>query len=172
MSTPRAVYLVGFMGAGKSAVGERVAERTGRELVDTDRLVERQDGRPIARIFAESGEPRFRELERAVLERLSARSGLVVAAGGGLFLSRENRRRIRDHGLSVWLDVDLPTAVARVGRDAARPLWDPADPIRFRALFERRRAVYALADRRVDASGAAPEEVAERILRWIPGVFR
>ena len=163
------VFLVGFMAAGKSSVGRVLAARLGWTFADTDALVERGEGLSVEEIFRQRGEGRFREAESAALASLGAVEHVVVAAGGGLFLGVENRRAVRTLGRSVWLDVSLGLARARTGGGAGRPLWSE-DPLRLRAMFEKRRAAYALADARVDASDGHPEAIAARILA-IPRVF-
>ena len=161
--TPPRVFLVGFMGSGKSAVGRALAELTGFPFVDTDDAVQRAEGVPIEEIFRRRGEGAFREAEWKALQAVAEIAPAVVATGGGLFLGVENRRLVRRLGRSVWLDVPLEVAAARVGPSSGRPLWSE-DPLSLRALFERRRAVYALADARADASRAAPGEIAREIL--------
>jgi shikimate kinase len=161
------VYLVGFMGCGKSEVGRRLAEKMGWAFEDTDEIVETREGRSIARVFAESGEARFREVERRILDELSVRTGVVVATGGGLFLEAPRRALMRRTGVIVWLDASLETIRARLGSGDGRPLWSREEPIAMRALYEKRRAAYALADCRVDASAADPTEVASRILERV-----
>jgi shikimate kinase len=163
VSDDRPIYLVGFMGSGKTEVGRRLAARLGWALVDTDVLVEQREGRTIERIFEESGEGCFREAEWRALESLADVRRTVIATGGGLYLGAAQRRFIRRHGVSVWLDVTLEAARARAGGGETRPLWRPEDPPAFRAFFEKRRAAYALADCRVDVSSAGPEALAERI---------
>jgi len=162
VTLPR-IFLVGFMGAGKSAVGRALAELAGLPFVDTDDAVERAEGMPIEEIFRGRGEGAFREAEGKALASLAETDSVVVATGGGLFLGVENRRLVRRLGRSVWLDVPLDVAATRVPRSSGRPLWSE-DPLTLRALFERRRAAYALADARVDASRAAPGEIARGIL--------
>jgi len=148
------------MGAGKSTVGRRLAERLGRSFVDTDELVEREARSPVERIIREAGEGAFRELEERALLALGDARGLVVATGGGLFLGARQRRRMKRLGTVVWLDVRPEVAAARVGAADGRPLWNLDDPVDFRLGFDRRRAVYALADVRVDAEGE-PDVVVE-----------
>lgn len=164
MMIDRSIFLVGFMGAGKTAAGRALASVMGRALVDTDDLVESRAGCSIERIFRESGEGRFRELEREALESLAGRKELVVATGGGLFLGVVQRRFLRAEGTTVWIDVPLEVARARLGVGGARPLWATGDQVALRAFYERRRVAYALADVRVPGAGATPEEVARRIL--------
>ena len=162
-SADRTVFLIGFMGSGKTTAGQRLASHLARPFHDTDRLVEQQAGRSIERIFEESGEAEFRRLEWEVLRSLDAREPAVVAAGGGLFDAPEPRRLMRRRGLTIWLQVPSSVALERVGRGAGRPLWQTRDPITFRAFFERRAAAYALAERRIDASGD-PDSVVQRLL--------
>jgi shikimate kinase len=163
------VFLVGFMGAGKSAAGRIVAERSGLPFVDTDRLVEERAGMAIERVFEERGEGAFRELEWRALLSLAEGGPLVAATGGGLFLGFAQRRFIRRHGTSVWLDVPLEECRRRVGAGQGRPLWPAGDPVALRALFDKRRAAYALAAHRVAGCPGNPGEVAGRILAAIGG---
>src|SRR5262245_48339114 len=135
------VFLVGFMGSGKSAVGRALAELAGLSFVDTDQAVERAEGMTIEEIFRERGEGAFRAAEWKALQSLADTGPAVVATGGGLFLGVENRRLVRRLGRSIWLDVPLEVAAARVGPSSGRPLWSQ-DRLTLRALFERRRAAY------------------------------
>jgi shikimate kinase len=161
---PRPVFLVGFMGSGKSATGRELARIVGFEFVDTDELVVASEGRPIEEIFRESGEGAFREAEWRALRSVAGRRGLVVATGGGAFLGTVQRSFMKSEGTTVWLDVPYEVARTRVGPGAGRPLWNPEqDEIAFRALFERRRAAYALAHVRVDAAAGGPAELARQI---------
>lgn len=153
------------MGAGKTAVGRALADRLRWAFVDTDEEVERAAGAPVERIFREHGEGRFRELEWQVLLGVAGATSTVVATGGGLFLAIAHRRRIRCSGTSAWLDVPLELVRARLDGDAARPLWRgrDQDALAMRALFERRRTTYALADLRIDASRGTVVEIARRM---------
>ncbi len=169
MPGDRRIFLIGFMGAGKSVVARALADLLGWRVVDTDREVERAEGRSIDAIFRESGEGAFRRAEWEALQALNGAEGIVVATGGGLFLGAEQRRWMKRRGRTVWLDVPLEIAAERVGDGDDRPLWFPSDPADFRAFFEKRRAVYALAEARVDAGIGTPEAVAERIRDRLKG---
>jgi shikimate kinase len=166
------VYLVGFMGSGKSEIGRSLAEKLGWAFEDTDEIVETLEGRTIERIFAESGEARFREVERRVLGEVSGRTGRVVATGGGLFLNPQRRALMRGTGAIVWLDASLESIRERLGSGDGRPLWSHEEPLAMRALYEKRRAAYALADCRVDASAAGLTEIASRILARVRPFLR
>ncbi len=161
------LFLVGFMGAGKTTAGRALAGRLGWEFEDTDELVERALGRAVESIFREAGEGRFREAEWDALRSLHGRRRVVVATGGGLFLGVPQRAFIRANGLSCWLDAPQHVVTARVETGGARPLWAAEDALARRVLFERRRAAYALADCRVDASRGGADALARGIeARW------
>ena len=171
--TPDApLFLVGFMGAGKSTVGRLLASRWGWEFVDTDALVEQAEGRSIETIFAAAGEGRFREAEWAALTGLAGRKRLVAATGGGLFLGRAQRSFVQAEGVSCWLDAPLSVVAERVRHLDARPLWPADDALSRRAFFERRRAAYALADLHVDASAGGADDVATAVAAAHSGFWR
>ena len=129
--------LIGFMGAGKSTIGREVAERTARPFVDTDQEIERRHG-PIPELF-ERGEAEFRRLEEQVVAEALAGPDAVIALGGGAILSEATRERLRAQAFTVWLDVDVDAAWARV-RGSDRPLAQREED--FRRLFETRRPLY------------------------------
>ncbi len=156
------IYLVGFMGTGKSSVGLRLAERLGWAFCDLDSEIERVAGETIGDMFRNRGEARFRRLESDELRRVSASRGTVVALGGGAFCSEENRRVIGDTGTSVWLDASLEMIMARCAGDSSRPLF--GDRHAMAALLDSRRPAYGLADLRIDIEGLEVEEIADRIL--------
>jgi shikimate kinase len=161
------IFLVGFMASGKSTVGRALARSLGWRLLDTDDLVEQQENRSVERIFKESGEAFFRRAECQVLRSLEDLRRAVVATGGGLFLGYDSRRWMIDHGRTVWLDLPLEAARRRIdggrGERRVRPLWEGSDTVALRALFEKRRAVYALTELRVDAATGSTRDVAARI---------
>ena len=159
--SPRPVFLIGFMACGKTTVGRLLAAELDCGFLDTDDLVERREGRSIERVFAESGEGRFRRAEWEALLSLDGIERTVVATGGGAFLGHLQRRWMIERGRTVWLDVPLEVARRRTEAEGpggrGRPLWRVHDPLALRALFERRRAAYALAEIRVDAAPPALE---------------
>ncbi len=157
------LFLVGFMGSGKSTVAALLAARTGRPHVELDEEIEKRTGRSIVELFSSDGEGRFRQIEEETLAGLEQAPPSIVATGGGAFLGVANRQRMRVLGLTVWLDVLLEDARRRVGDGSGRPMWRDDDPIAFRAFFEHRRATYALADCRVLTSQKPPETLANEI---------
>jgi shikimate kinase len=165
----RSVFLVGFMGAGKSSVGRQLASDLGWPFLDTDAEVERRSGRPIEAIFAEDGERRFRQLEWDVLERAACAGPAVIATGGGLFLGAGPRRWMKRTGVTVWLDVPLETCRARLGSGSGRPLASGRDSIDFRAFFERRRACYALAELVIPLPALGVPEAAALVAERVSG---
>ena len=159
------IYLVGFMAAGKTTVARRVAERLEWRAEDIDELIEARERRTVAEIFAKNGESYFRAIERDILRLLLPLRHCVVATGGGTFMDPDNRSAINLDGVSVWLDVPLEELVARLPADGRRPL--AADRAQMERLFAVRQIAYASAQLRVDARGAHPEAVAERIIEAV-----
>lgn len=158
------LYLVGFMGAGKSTVARALARRLGWRLEDIDERIEAREGRRISQIFAEKGEPYFRQLERLVLGELLPTRQVVVATGGGTFVEPDNRALMLNDGAVAWLDLAFADVIARVPADGRRPL--AADRMQMEQLYERRRLAYCQAHVRIDASKPL-EETIERVLDWI-----
>ncbi|MDX1500928.1 MAG: shikimate kinase [Thermoanaerobaculia bacterium] len=158
------IYLIGFMGAGKTTAGRRLARRLGLAFVDLDAEIEAEAGRSVAEIFAAEGEAGFRERERRALGRVAAGPEAVVATGGGLPLSPANRDLMRATGVTVWLDPGVETAITRLagapGRE--RPLF--ADAEEARRLYRRRTPAYRTADHRLRIGPEeGPHRVATRI---------
>lgn len=158
------VVLVGPPGAGKSTVGQVVAERLGVAYRDTDADIERTAGKPIPEIFFDDGEPRFRALEREAVRSALAEHRGVLSLGGGAIMDDETRERLSGCPV-VFLDVALADAVKRVGLDAPRPLLAVNPRARWRELMEHRRPMYTEVARAVVTTGGrTPEEVAEAAL--------
>ncbi|WP_159716079.1 shikimate kinase [Geminicoccus flavidas] len=151
------VVLVGLMGAGKSAVGRRMAAILHAPFIDADDAIVEAAGMSVPDIFASHGEAEFRALERRVIARLLAGPPHVLALGGGAFVDPLTRERVRASGFSVWLRAELDTLVARtVRKKGSRPLLETGDPRTILAeLMERRHPVYAEAAMVID-SGDQP----------------
>jgi shikimate kinase len=170
MDEPERVVLVGFMGAGKSAVGAALARLLGWGFHDMDREIERRHGRPVAAIFADRGEAFFRSEEEAVAREASRLRRHVIAAGGGAFAQARTREILREGAVVVWLRADLETLLKRIPDDGSRPL--AASRERMAELLGAREASYRGADVAVDASSPGPEEVARRVARALEDLGR
>ena len=137
------IYLVGMMGAGKTTLGKALAQKMGHEFLDTDRLLVERTGVPVATIFEIEGEPGFRRRESAVLAEVARREGCVVATGGGIVLSEDNRRLMRESGTVVYLRARLENLWERTRHDTSRPLLATANPrATLESLLEQREPLY------------------------------
>lgn len=169
----RHVYLTGYRGSGKSSVGRLLAKRTGRPWIDLDDEIERESGREIRDIFAKEGEAGFREIEQAVLERVAGMPAQIVSLGGGAVLREANRKRIRDTGICIWLRIDAPTALRRLGRDRSTPSRRPALtslPLRseIETLLAQREPLYReVADHEIETRGQRVTTIVQRVLEAI-----
>jgi len=145
------LYLVGFMGSGKTTIGRHLAHRLGWGFFDLDHEIEAAEKTTIARLFDTRGEPEFRRIESEVLRQhvywIERGRPAVLALGGGAFVDAANRELILQNGVAIWLDCPFERIQQRVGETTDRPL--ARDAQRFAALYESRREVYALADVRI-----------------------
>ncbi|MCH2395639.1 MAG: shikimate kinase [Oceanibaculum sp.] len=168
---PKTIALVGLMGAGKSAVGRRLAARMGLPFIDADTAIEEAAGCTIEEIFARHGEPEFRDGERRVIQRLLESEPLhVLATGGGAFVNVQTRARLKQQAVTIWLRADLETLLERVAKRSNRPLLKQGDP---RAVLEKliadRYPIYAEADIVVDTAPGPVEETVDRVLAALTG---
>jgi len=159
----KVIYLLGFMGSGKSTVGKMLARMLGWPFIDLDTVIEAGQGLSIREIFENSGEPFFRQIERAALTEASKAEPSVIALGGGTFAQPANIDLIRESGgTTVWLDCPPEVLRARCQGLQNRPLF--RDEESFTQLLTQRIPCYGLADFRISTEGRKPEEVVEQIL--------
>ena len=156
------IYLVGFMGSGKTAVGRRIAKRLGRPFVDLDAEIERTSGKTVRAIFEADGEAAFRERESLFLEATSSLPDAVVATGGGCYIREDNRRVISRLGSAVFLDVPLARLLARLAEKTDRPLFQTPDQAA--RLHAEREPFYRMGSLPVVLEGESLEEAADHVL--------
>jgi shikimate kinase len=162
----RPVVLVGLMGAGKTTVGRRLAQKLGVPFVDADEEIEAAAGLSIAEIFERFGEPYFRDGERRVIGRLIDGSPKVIATGGGAFMNERTRTLILDRATAVWLQADIETLIDRVRRRSTRPLLKDRDPREVLTdLAAKRDPVYALAPIHVRSQPSPHDATVRAILK-------
>lgn len=169
----RTIVLVGLMGAGKTSIGRRLAEKMGLTFVDADTEIEKAAGKSIPDIFAEHGEAHFRDGERRVIARLLDNGKQVLATGGGAFMNEETRKAIKAQALSVWLKADLEVLLKRVAKRGGRPLLENRDPAEvLQNLITLRYPVYAEADITVESldvqHGQMVSEVLKALAEYVP----
>jgi shikimate kinase len=163
VSSPPVVFLVGFMGSGKSSIGRRLAPLLDVRFVDLDENIAHRAGRAIDEIFAHEGEPAFREHERSALRELEStlHHGAVIATGGGTFADPALRAWMLEHGTCVWLDATLDAIELRVARDGSRPLF--GDRVALERLHAERCAAYVEAPLRLDTNATDPQGAARAL---------
>lgn len=158
------IYLLGFMGSGKSTVGALLARELGWPFIDLDATIEAGQGSTVRQIFEQAGEAFYREIERAALIEVSKTEPAVIALGGGTFVQEPNLEFIREMGgATVWLNCSLEELRRRCEGINDRPLF--RDAASFEHLFNQRLPYYRMAEYQVSTQGRAPREVVEQILR-------
>lgn len=167
MKVPNNIFLVGPMGAGKSTVGRQLAKSLNMEFVDCDREIEERTGVNISIIFEVEGEEGFRKRERAMIEQLTERDGIVLATGGGAVLEEDNRARLRTRGFAIYLNAPIELLLERTARDKQRPLLQTDDPkAKLIALAEEREPLYQqVADMVVKTDRRTARHVVKEIVR-------
>lgn len=157
------IFLCGFMGCGKTTVGEILAKKLGLPLIDTDAYIVEQAGKSIPDIFAQDGEPYFRKLEAEAVRTLCTRNA-VISCGGGAMLNPDSAAYARKNGAVVLLDESFDTCYGRIQGDTNRPIVQRSTKEELHQLFDQRAGVYRAHASHAVPGGVSPEEMAERIL--------
>ncbi|MCE7999316.1 MAG: shikimate kinase [Rhodobiaceae bacterium] len=161
----RSIVLVGLMGAGKTTVGRRLANRLDLSFVDADTEIEKAAGSSIADIFKEFGEAHFRDGEQRVIHRLLGEGPQVLATGGGAFMNPKTREHAQENGISIWLKADLDVLMKRVSKRSHRPLLQNDDPKAvMKRLIDERYPIYATADLTIDSKEGPHDAVVDEIV--------
>lgn len=166
LSLPQRTFvLVGMMGAGKTCIGRRLAERLGAEFIDADDEIETAAGCKIEDIFEIYGEQAFRDVERRVIARLLDGPPHVMATGGGAFMDQSTRDKIRERAVSIWLRADIDLLLSRVARRTDRPLLKSGDQRKtLESLMRDREPTYGEADIVVDTGRESPDATVDKVL--------
>ena len=160
------LYLVGFMGTGKSTVGRLVAKQMNFEFIDSDQEIERTQGKPVSAIFAEQGEAAFRKLEREFVENGHPAAGCVVACGGGIVVPEGMLELLRTKGIVICMHAPIETIIERIMHTTHRPLLHVADPAqRLRDLYAQREALYRRTGTMILTDRRPLREIAAHVLR-------
>lgn len=173
LSPPCTVALVGLMGAGKSAIGKRLALRLGLPFVDADDEIERAAGCTIAEFFQKYGEQEFRAGERRVITRILYDPPRVLSTGGGAYMDPETRAVMREKAVTVWLRAELDVLFDRVKRRTNRPLLRQGDPREIlERLMQQRYPIYAEADIVVDSTAQPADRTTEQVIEALRTYFQ
>jgi shikimate kinase len=159
------IVLTGFMGAGKTAVGKELAHILGMKLIDVDTEIEKSEQITINEIFSQFGEPRFREIETAMIKRIATGKNLIISTGGGAVLKQENMDILRENGVIVCLMASPETILKRTGTSDDRPLLKVENPLeKINQLLTFRKPFYEKADMMIDTENKTPLQIAEKII--------
>lgn len=162
------IYLVGFMCTGKTEVARLLARRLKCEFIDMDALIEEREEMPIASIFKKKGEPYFRKVEKEMVAEIAAKTGAVVACGGGAFAVQENVDVLKKSGIVICLTSTPEMILKRAPKTGSRPLLNVADPRRaVEELLKKRAPFYTQAHLTIDADQLTVQETAEKILHLL-----
>lgn len=162
------IYLVGFMGTGKTVVGKALSRRLNVEFLDLDELIEKKENRLIKDIFSQSGEPYFRKIEKEAVKCVSTRKDLIVACGGGVVLDSENTQILRDSGTIFCLAASVDTILVRIKKNDLRPLLNVENPReKIEGLLKERAPFYSRANYTIDTSNLSVEDVTTVILDYL-----
>jgi len=169
----RSIVLVGLMGAGKSTIGRRLAQKLDLVFVDADAEIEQAAGKSVQDIFRDHGEESFREGERRVIARLLESGPQVLATGGGAFMNEETRNNISSRGIAVWLRADIELLMKRVRRRDNRPLLKADNPEEvMQALIDQRYPVYGRADIIVESRDVPHSSIVSDVIRALAAYQR
>ncbi len=158
------IVLIGFMGAGKSLVSQHLSDKLKRQVVSTDELIVKTEGRPITEIFAQSGEPYFRALEKKIIQEVAAKEGVIIDCGGGVVLDPENLAFLKQKGIVFYLSATHEKIYQRIKDQTHRPLLNVPDPLaRLEELLAKRQAFYEQADYIIDTNDNDWQRVCEEI---------
>ncbi|MBV7328738.1 3-dehydroquinate synthase [Chloroflexi bacterium TSY] len=164
------IILTGFMGTGKTTIGQSLAKRLNREFIDMDTQIEAHYGKPISQVFADEGEPHFRVTEARLCQQLSEQSGLVISTGGGALVNSGNRKALATSGVIICLTATVDEILRRVDEMGIRPLLDNSPEERrqrIRNLLHERRHAYAAIVHQVDTTGRTPEHVVDGLFQTL-----
>ena len=162
------IYLVGFMGTGKTSVGKELAKKKKWRFLDLDELIQLREKRTIADIFTKEGEPYFRRTEKQALKEVSKEKQFVVACGGGIVINPDNIKTMKETGIIICLSASPQVILARTSTYRHRPLLNVADPKKqIELLFKLRAPYYARADKMIDTSTISVKEVTDKIIKLI-----
>lgn len=160
------LYLVGFMGVGKSAIGRKVARELGYQFIDSDYKIEAKAGKKIAGIFADEGESAFRRMERDFIETGHPEQGCVVSCGGGLVVQEGMSERLKRKGVVICLFASAECIIERTGRNSSRPLLNVENPEqRVRELLAEREPIYMNSGACISTEGRSMKEVVRHVVR-------
>ena len=162
------IVLIGFMGCGKSLTSKKLAETLNRQVISTDKLVEKKEGQSIEEIFEKSGEGYFRRIEKEIIKEIADQSGIIIDCGGGVALDDENMANLKKNGQVIYLSASPESIYSNIKHRSHRPLLNVVDPeLKIAELLEERKSYYEKADATINADHKTINQIAEDVLKVI-----
>lgn len=163
------IALVGLMGVGKTTLGMKLAKKMGYYFIDCDQEIEDREGKTISEIFAENGEPYFRQLEKNMIKEITARDEeIILSLGGGAFMDEDSRKILKEKTITIWLYATIDAILQRVGAKGNRPLLQTKNRREvLKELSKKRYPIYAKADCKFDTSNENHENLLPQIVKTI-----
>lgn len=162
----KAIYLTGFMGAGKTTIGRALGKVMELDVIDTDQFIEEKVGKTIQQIFDEDGEAVFREYENTYLKKLPLEN-VIITTGGGIILQKDNQTWMKDHGTIVYLHCDMGEIFKRLKDDTSRPLLTGDKQAKIQEIFSQRQPLYHEADVRIDTTNKQIDDIINEIVNRV-----
>jgi len=159
------IVLTGFMGTGKTTVGKKVAEKLNMKFIDTDSVIEREEGMSISDIFSQKGEKEFRKIESRIVKKVSQNTNCVIATGGGVVLNKTNMDCLRKNGIIIYFESDVESIFRNVNGSRNRPLLQSDDlRIHIYNMLEKRKNYYMNHDYKINVGNLTVEEVVNKVI--------
>ena len=161
----KSLVLTGMMGVGKTTIGKLLAKKLLLKFIDVDKVIEKNQGKSIKRIFEENGEPFFREIEERITLKILKKKRAVIALGGGAFMNNQIRLKVLKSCTSIWLKVNLKSLIKRYKKNDRRPLLNTRKTdVDLKKMYELRKKIYRLANFRINCDNMRKSQVVDKIL--------
>ena len=165
------LVLTGMMGSGKSTIGKNLSKNLKMDFADTDNIIEQKLSLSISKIFEIKGEEFFRMMEEKEIQELINKTNIIIALGGGTFMNKIIREKIKRNAVSIWLDLDISELYKRTKINKKRPLLIDMSEDDLKKLYDKRKKIYSLADFKIDCNNKNKDEITEEIKEFYKNAY-